>query len=71
MRQAEVLRWLVLLFAGGTLIGGVIGLCLGGSRWPAVAGAVATCLLGELWRWQVRRAVRRITDAGSSSGRRA
>lgn len=51
-----ILRWTALLFAGGTLIGGVIGLCLGGNRWPAVIGAVATCLLGELWRRQLRRA---------------
>jgi hypothetical protein len=48
-------RWLALLFSGGTLIGGVIGLCLGGSKWPAIVGAVVSCTLGEVWRWQLRR----------------
>jgi outer membrane lipoprotein SlyB len=58
MTLRPALRWVALLFAGGTLIGGVIGLYLGGSRWPAVIGAVATCLLGQLWHSQLRRARR-------------
>jgi outer membrane lipoprotein SlyB len=67
----HALRWVALLFAGGILIGGVIGLCLGGSRWPAVIGAVATCLLGQVWQSQLRARRRRVADAGASSGRRA
>lgn len=51
----EVWRWLALLFAGGTLVGGVIGLCMGGSPWPTVIGAVGTCVLGEVWRRQLQR----------------
>jgi hypothetical protein len=55
VRPSEILRWIALFFAAGTMIGGVIGLCFGGSKWPTVIGAVACCVLGEIWRWQGRR----------------
>lgn len=54
-RVVELLRWTALLFAGGTMFGGIIGLCFGGSHWPTVIGAWGCCVLGELWRWQSRK----------------
>lgn len=62
MRASGVWRYLALLAAGGTMIGGIIGLCFGGSPWPTTIGAVACCVLGEVWRWQGRRELARLVE---------
>ena len=55
MVSADVWRYLTLAAAFSTVVAGVVCMSLGGPIWPSCVGAVACVLLGEFWRYRLRK----------------
>jgi len=52
--RPELWRWITGAVACATLGGCLASLVVGGPAWPTTVGAVATSLLGEVYRYHVK-----------------